>query len=297
MKRKNIMIKCLRQYPQICNYSSITRVIFAIVIFIFAFNWVPVIRDSTYVWQVNTLAKLLVSGRHECSFSKIIEGSDSSANLKILRDSKPKIAVLSVHGGSWPGNLMKRVAANKEAYCRMHGYDYINGNDYIDRKDGRPVAWFKLPAVEKSLAKYDYVMYIDMDALIMNMNISIEEFVASSDGKDLIMTQDWGGVNTGVWIAKKSAWTSFFLMEAFNQKQLVKERAPDGTPYPFEFEQRAFHYLLNTKKWRSRHLPSYKGDVKSIREHVKYLPQCAFNSYCVHPFDLYKGRYSETQVY
>jgi hypothetical protein len=210
-----------------------------------------------------------------------------------MLSEKPRIAVVALYGGDWPPALMSRVMKNKETYCQKHGYHFVNGNKYVD--NSRPPAWSKLIAVKEVLRNYDYLMYIDMDAIIMDMSRPIEYFIAAGSDKDVIMTEDWGGPNTGVFICRNSSWTSSFFTEAWNQKQLVQPTTPDGKRYPFEYEQRAIHYLLDTEKWRSRDLPKYPGDIENNRNHVAYLPQCAFNAYSLHPFDS-RGRWDETQV-
>ena len=62
----------------------------------------------------------------------------------------------------------QRVVKNREAYCKKHGYTLLYGNEMID--PDRPVAWAKLTAAEYHLSHtFDYIMYIDMDVVIMNM--------------------------------------------------------------------------------------------------------------------------------
>lgn len=80
--------------------------------------------------------------------------------------------------------------------------------------------------------------------------------------------------------------------ELYKQKHLVQKRSSKGIAHPFEYEQRALHYLLQTKAWRKRKLPVYPGDSKSISSHIHLLPQCSFNSYALHPFDL-RGQRNE----
>lgn len=114
--------------------------------------------------------------------------------------------------------------------------------------------------------------------------------VASSNGADLILTEDWSGPNSGIWIAKNSAWSRNFMRLAFDQKQLTNDFAVNGQKHPFEYEQRAFHYLLDSDVWRSRKLPRYTGDIDEMRRHVSYLPQCAMNSFSMHPLELRGSR-------
>lgn len=90
----------------------------------------------------------------------------------------------------------------------------------------------------------------------------------------------------GAFFARNSPWTVWFLDELWRQDQLVGKYSSKGIPHPFEYEQRAFHFLLQTEVWKRRGLPEYDGDVKRINKHFFFFPQCAFNSYSLHPFDL-----------
>jgi hypothetical protein len=117
----------------------------------------------------------------------------------------------------------------------------------------------------------------------------------SNNQIDIIMTNDWNGPNTGIWLIRNSTWSINFLHLLWSQTQFLNEKSPNGIPYPFEYEQRAFHYLLNTDIWQQRKLPRYQeyiinknnsnSNIIPIRNHIYILPQCAFNSYSIHPFD------------
>jgi len=75
----------------------------------------------------------------------------------------------------------------------------------------------------------------------------------------------------------------------------LHEASPDGIAYPFEYEQRAVHYLLQTDKWRARGLPRYTPAVtrdsrdsrssfsEEMWSHVELVPQCAINAYMLFP--------------
>src|SRR5690606_2547652 len=101
--------------------------------------------------------------------------------------------------------------------------------------------------------------------------------------KDFIMTEDWNGPNTGAWIAKRSNFTHWFLQKAWNSTQFIPRASKEGIPFPFEYEQRAVHYLLQTDIWRQRGLESYP-DAVNVRKHFQFLPQCAMNSYILYPY-------------
>lgn len=239
------------------------------------------VHTETYVWQCTRLSnKYRPVKRSSCM-------TLPPYNPKVPK--KYKIALLLIYDntdGTWDKGLMDRVIQNRQIYCQKHGYELIMANNMIDKS--RPAAWSKLLAMKYYLSNedFDYIIYIDMDAIIMNDTIRIDQFVnLSNNSYDLIMSEDWSGLNTGIWIARKSRWTIWFLETAWNQKQLVQKTSTRGISYPFEYEQRAFHYLLNTKKWSDRNLPIYKGNITEIRSHLFYLPQCALNSYILHPLD------------
>ncbi|CAN0321775.1 unnamed protein product [Ectocarpus fasciculatus] len=102
---------------------------------------------------------------------------------------------------------------------------------------------------------------------------------------DLIVTQDWNGPNSGVILIKNSDFSRWLLQEWWDQKQFVKG------PYPFHYEQRAMHYLLQTDRWKEEGLPFY-ADYAVVRAHTAVLDQCAMNSYLVHPWQVLLGRTS-----
>lgn len=269
--------------------------------------------ESTYFWQVTTFASYIRPVlRTSCSFNTRNEPI-SMKNVEASNNSKDlRIAILSIYAdtdSTWNDELMDKVISNRVAYCRAHKYDFVNGNSFIDHS--RPVAWSKL-LLSDILIQYDYVMYMDMDVIIMNASIKIEDFIdASNTSADFVMTNDWSGPNTGtikflyincvdnalnvytigVWIVKNSAFSIWFLNKAFDQKQLLQPYAKNGYKHPFEYEQRAFHYLLSTKVWRTRHLPLYTGEyAKTMTDHFSFLSQCSFNSYIVHPFEFRANR-------
>ncbi|CAM9210175.1 unnamed protein product [Ectocarpus fasciculatus] len=259
------------------NYGTFYRIVVALVISVFVLN---ILHEWTHVWQYTVGSSL--STRTTCALN-------ISAGEPLQLASTPKIAIVSMYGGDWPPEVMRRVVHNKEFYAKYHGYTMIDGNKYVD--DTRGVSWFKLLAVEEALHSFDYVMYIDADAVIMDPKRPLDTFLIAGRGKDMIMTEDWSGLNGGVWIAKKSPWTHSFMKELWNQTHLIPRYSPDGkTRHIFEWEQRAFHYLIQSEMWVRRGMPKYDGDYMAVRDHIAYLPQCSFNSYPMHPMDERGGR-------
>lgn len=127
--------------------------------------------------------------------------------------------------GAWGAGVMKKALYNRHSYARHHGYDVVNVNHLIDHT--RPVAWSKFLGILHYLHQYDYLMYIDMDAVIMQPSITIQSLIYATEqsaSADLIMQSDWNGPNTGIFLAKNTTWTRDFLQLAWNQKQLLKKK-------------------------------------------------------------------------
>eukprot|EP00602_Paraphysomonas_sp_CaronLab_P008001 CAMPEP_0185034254 /NCGR_PEP_ID=MMETSP1103-20130426/23953_1 /TAXON_ID=36769 /ORGANISM="Paraphysomonas bandaiensis, Strain Caron Lab Isolate" /LENGTH=312 /DNA_ID=CAMNT_0027570833 /DNA_START=63 /DNA_END=1001 /DNA_ORIENTATION=- len=270
------------------------------------------IHVRTYVWQSTQLADIVTPVRRsKCPY-------DASRNTGSYNDNKDlRIGLLFLYGeslnGEWGSDVMKMVMDNRIKYAKLHGYDIINANSVIDKS--RPIAWSKLLAVKKYLPDYDYILYIDMDAVIMEPSVKLENIISMASSKvkqyDFIMTDDWNGLNTGVFFVRRSEWSLAFLQLAWDQWQLIPPRstAPGNEKHPFEYEQRAFHYLLNTPMWKSRpKLPTYKGEgvvvqgkgsggSRGMRTHFLSLPQCTMNSYALHPFDYAHSQHREFSQY
>ena len=68
---------------------------------------------------------------------------------------------------SWQHPMSYR---NKLCYCMKWGYDLIIEDDRIVDQT-RLAVWSKVLLVEQWLPKYDWVMWMDMDLLVMNMGI------------------------------------------------------------------------------------------------------------------------------
>jgi len=195
----------------------------------------------------------------------------------------------------------------------------VAGADVIDRS--RPPAWSKILALQAHLGSYDYVLFVDVDVLVMNGAVRIEDLVgpprpppappagvaeafaaaaaAASPAvpADLVISEDWNGLNTGVFVLRNSPWSHALLAEMWAQEQLV---APVQHAIPFEYEQRALHYLMNTAMWSTRSvrkrwvengLPPWRppagsalgGSSAALWTHLRVLPQCALNAYLLYP--------------
>jgi len=200
-------------------------------------------------------------GRAEAALAAEVAKPRSTA---LGEQAKPRVAILTLYDStwSWAGSLVDN---NRDEYAARWGYEYVNANGLINAS--RPTAWSKLTAMVHHLPKYDWLLYLDADALIMNPDIQIEAFLDRR--YDFIATNDGNGFNSGSMLVQNTPWALWWLQQLWNQGHLVT-----GKNLPFLYEQRAFHALL-------------AADPSIEAKHVKYLPPCAFNSQLKKsPFDL-----------
>jgi hypothetical protein len=111
------------------------------------------------------------------------------------------------------GYICAASAANKRRYCDLHGYDLIVSRTAADPT--RPAAWSKILEMRKHLPRYDWVLFIDVDTLIMNPTVRLEEIADNT--VDQVIGADHNGVNSGVWLVRNAPWSFFFLDELWAQ--------------------------------------------------------------------------------
>ncbi|XP_026661726.2 probable alpha-1,6-mannosyltransferase MNN10 [Phoenix dactylifera] len=187
---------------------------------------------------------------------------------------RPRIAMVTfsaeeIGGGSRRSfrGVMEAVGENKRAYAGRMGYDFIDAGGLVD--PSRPPSWSKIPAVRSQLPNYDWVFWNDADTVITNPDISLENILNAAIGHsdlraspDLVVTEDFNGVNAGVFFFRRSEWSEKFLDTWWNQTSFVlfgSTISGDNT---------ALKHLING-------LPS-----EELQDHVRTVPmQCLFNSY------------------
>lgn len=107
-------------------------------------------------------------------------------------------------------------AINKK-YCESKGYTYFcEKEDEIIRTalEDRAPTWYKPKLVESILSKHDpeYVLFLDIDAIISDFNQNIEDFIDNE--YSIIFAQDFGHhsvMNAGVFLLKNNQWSRGFL--------------------------------------------------------------------------------------
>jgi len=135
-------------------------------------------------------------------------------------------------------------STNHLEYANKHGYSYIkqivSDSDY---SDWHPT-WIKIDILIKTLPLFDYVVWIDADAIFVNDEIKIEEFI--TDEVDLVIPKlemdkttgnVWTNTTTGFIIWKNSEWSLNMLKNLWEN--------PNRFRFDFFHEQSRLDELLS----------------------------------------------------
>jgi len=118
---------------------------------------------------------------------------------------------------------------NHHEYSNKHGYSYIKeivkNDDYLDWHP----TWIKIDVIKKYLPLYDYVVWIDADAVFVNQDIRIEDMI--TDNVDLVIPKlevdrvsgnMWTHTTTGFMIWKNSEWSNNLLTKLWDEPNQFK---------------------------------------------------------------------------
>jgi hypothetical protein len=124
-------------------------------------------------------------------------------------------------------------AVTLKGYAALHGFELT-----IDRtlQSDRPPAWNKILLIQRLLREgYDFVLWVDADALFLRFEPDIRAEIVS--GKDLFMVKHeirsqiqpgaWLTLdvpNTGVMLLRNSDWTHRFLQDVWDRSDFIHHR-------------------------------------------------------------------------
>lgn len=155
--------------------------------------------------------------------------------------------------------VLEETWENRVHYAEKHGYTLYNASNLVDST--RPASWFKILAVKEAFRNgCDWVFWMDSDSLIMNSEIRLEDILPSELDKDFVLAIDLKGYNAGMWMLRKSKWSTDFLDNWWSKTEYIRE---PGDVRPGD--NIALKQMFKLKEI----------DMK----HVLIAPQCSFNSY------------------
>jgi hypothetical protein len=161
------------------------------------------------------------------------------------------------HHCSSPGRMEAESILNKRLWACKHGYDLIVEGERSLPAQGMKKVWGKVSALQRHIADYEYLLWVDIDSVLLNPDISFEDLVRNFPS-DLLIARDWNGINFGVAIMKNTPWMVSTLANLWD--------VPGAVGHVFQ-EQYALGQILD------------RLDGPSASQHVSYVPLRHFNSY------------------
>lgn len=119
-------------------------------------------------------------------------------------------------------SLLGRSALSFESYAERWGWDLVLSTE--DLSSGRPAPWGKVPLLRSLLDEYDWVLWLDADVVIVDLEADIT--AETQDDKDLYLVEHrWLGqytANSGVALFRSCPWSRAFLEEVWAREQYAE---------------------------------------------------------------------------
>lgn len=115
---------------------------------------------------------------------------------------------------------MSRLTFQK--YSEKWGYDYLEITETLDAS--RPDAWSKLLAIRSLLEKYEFVLYVDSDAIILKYDEDLEQQIKPQEEFAWALCRYNGGrtcPNAGVIGIRSNEKTKLLIEQAYGQTDLI----------------------------------------------------------------------------
>lgn len=179
-------------------------------------------------------------------------------------------------------------------YCYRNGYDYYCYTNHEEIwklviKENLAIQWQKvllLKEVMEEYPEYDWYMFLDMDAIFVNLADRIENYC--DDDYNIIFGRDEAAhsvVNTGVILVKNTEWSKKFLNDWWDSRDnTTGQEAQDLMGWGGGMHRPEAGWIFKASIWHEQTCISvmYKKD-EDVRKNVKIIDNRNFNSPIYYP--------------
>ena len=131
-------------------------------------------------------------------------------NHLILEFKRPKYAICTVARGDAYKKKVANCTKSKYIYARHYNYKLITEENFD--LGTMSYGWTKVPQIVKYLPDYDYIFWIDGDAMITNINVCLDTFFLFLPKPFLnLVARDHNEINTGVMLLKNCEETRMMM--------------------------------------------------------------------------------------
>jgi len=169
-----------------------------------------------------------------------------------------------------------------EKYCNEKGYTYVceKDNSKINTiVEGRSLHWGKVKLVQEVLNNndFDYILFLDADAIISDFNQRIEDFIDSE--YDMIFAEDIGhhsSMNTGVFLSRNSEWTKNFFNTWWESGETFKGKDSQDL-FVMEENLEKVGYFKHALWHEQTCITLLYRNNDDIKNHIKVISNRSFN--------------------
>lgn len=154
-------------------------------------------------------------------------------------------------------NIKEQVYENRMTYAKMHGLEFMWANmTSYNLPNGEGLVWNKIPVLQEAFDRFpdaEWVWWVDIDIIIMNMELNVYDHILSRDGLDrhillnkkltgagggetgyitpstyryedinFVIPEDSWGMNAGNFFMRRSEWSDW-LLDVWLEPLFVKE--------------------------------------------------------------------------
>lgn len=163
-------------------------------------------------------------------------------------------------------------------YCELHGYSYHveKSNEKIKELiEDRAFTWgkpkFLLELMEKG--EHDYILFLDIDAIVCDQSIKIEEFI--DENYDIIATEDYSShslMNAGVLLIKNTEWSRKFMKDWWECGGQLK-----GTDVPELGGDNPEEGFFKHRLWHDQTCLTHLYKKNNLANHIKIISHRSLN--------------------
>lgn len=199
-----------------------------------------------------------------------------------------KICVVTAYNDTMK-ELGDFTSSHNLVYCQNWGYDFrVYTQDFEQLVHP---AWSKIIFVQDALKDYEWVFWIDADAVFTNFSLDIERYIQL--GADLFLAKEIKDVfNTGVFLIRRNEWSFWLLGELWKMRNDKHEWWEQGAFNKLAFQgkcgNRMVHYRMSDiqtspsplsvldyhEGWSPEHFIAHVLGPYTQKEKLHYLKQC-----------------------
>lgn len=169
--------------------------------------------------------------------------------------------------------MLLRFLKNKVDYCRLHGYEILYNNAYLQAE--MRSYWAKIPVIRAAMVAHpeaEWLFWVDSDAIFTDMDFEVplerykDHNMVVHGWPDMIYEKrSWVSLNAGVFLIRNCAWSMDFLdvwggmgpaagAKAFRKWGQILRATLRDKMFPESDDQSALVYVMlqGDRRWRDR---------------------------------------------